>query len=344
MALGIPIMSPSRRPATLFLVILTIAAVSWAIPRCDDGGLKGLLPVNAFVEAVVPVNSGGTYGEGAFNLAYPKQPTNLPELCAVTIHVQSSPTSAYRFGLFLPTAWNGRFLAVGSGGFAGGINWPEMGVGVKYGFAVVSTDTGHSSTATNGSWALRSPEKRTDWGWRAMHGSVALGKQLVAAHYGKAIAYSYYSGCSTGGRQGLKEVQISPGSFDGVLVGAPAWWTTHVNTWITKAGTYNLPADGPNHVKAALFASMAREVIRKCDGLDGVEDGIVSAPEKCRPDYDVLSCSRPGAKRSACLTSDQMAMPRNIYADYRASTGELLYPGLSPGCEHQWAAVVNQTT
>lgn len=106
----------------------------------------------------------------------------------------------------------------------------------------MSTDTGHSSTIPDGTWAYNEPEKLNDWGYRAMHESVVLSKQIVAAFYGQDIAYSYYSGCSTGGRQGnvnwsikgnqaltstpgLKEIQLHPESFDGVLAGAPAWWT-----------------------------------------------------------------------------------------------------------------------
>ncbi|KAL2017195.1 hypothetical protein VTK56DRAFT_2515 [Thermocarpiscus australiensis] len=101
--------------------------------------------------------------------------------------------------------------------------------------AALSTDTGHSSAATDTSWARNQPEKKTDWGWRALHGSTVLGKKLVRAYYGgRPPKYSYYSGCSTGGRQGLKEIQTFPDSFDGALIGAPAWWTTHLNTYIIQ--------------------------------------------------------------------------------------------------------------
>ena len=103
--------------------------------------------------------------------------------------------------------------------------------------ASLSTDTGHSATSADTTWARNQPEKKTDWGWRAIHGSTVLGKQLVQAYYGdQALGYSYYSGCSTGGRQGLKELQNFPDSFDGALIGAPAWWTSHLNNYVTQAG------------------------------------------------------------------------------------------------------------
>lgn len=94
----------------------------------------------------------------------------------------------------------------------------------------MSTDTGHISLSNNGSWAYKAPERITDWGYRAMHGSVVLSKEITEMYYGCKPQYNYYSGCSTGGRQGLKEVEMYPEDFDGVLAGAPAWWTSHLQT------------------------------------------------------------------------------------------------------------------
>jgi hypothetical protein len=93
---------------------------------CDRASFAAVLPSEATVEAVAAVGPNGTYGEGAANVAYPTDPTNLPALCAVTVRVRSSSSSSYRFGLFLPNEWNSRFLVVGNGGFAGGINWLDM--------------------------------------------------------------------------------------------------------------------------------------------------------------------------------------------------------------------------
>jgi hypothetical protein len=94
--------------------------------RCASDSFSGILPAGATLEEVAVVHTNGSYGEGAANIPYPRNPTNLPALCAVTIRVQSSPTSSYRFGLFLPDEWNSRFLVVGNGGFSGGINWMDM--------------------------------------------------------------------------------------------------------------------------------------------------------------------------------------------------------------------------
>ena len=126
---------------------------------------------------------------------------------------------------------------MGQGGWAGGINWYEMGQGVKYTniggttnarMAALSTDTGHSSGPGDiETWGITVREKN-DWGWQAMAGSVQMGQTLIKEYYAMAISKSYYAGCSTGGRQGLRQIQFNQSSFHGLLIGAPAWQTTHL--------------------------------------------------------------------------------------------------------------------
>ncbi|CAI7588824.1 unnamed protein product [Penicillium pancosmium] len=270
------------RCTTLYaFLVISLAALSEASNHrstCIKSSFQNALPKEATVLSTAFVEAGGSYGEGAPDIAYPLNSTHLPELCAVIVKVTTSAIFSYRFGLFLPSLWNDRFLAVGNGGFAGGINWLSMGNGVTYGHAVVSTDTGHNSTSSDVSWALDNEEKRKDFGFRAIHGSVVLGKALTEAFYRRDIQYSYYAGSSTGGRQGLKEVQLHADSFDGLLIGAPAWWTAHQQPWTSKVATYNLPVSSPNHIPSDLFAVIANQVIKQCDILDGVVDGIVSSP------------------------------------------------------------------
>lgn len=306
--------------------------------------LTDYLPVNASIERLSYVEQGSTYGDGDLDLMYPVQPTDLPELCALTVYVQSSPFSWYRFGIFFPADWNQRFLAIGNGGFGGGINWLDMGSYVKYGLAVVSTDTGHNSTKGDAFWAYFQPEKKIDWGYRALNGSVGAGKQIVEKFYDTNINYSYYNGCSTGGRQGLKQIEVDPDSFDGLVIGAAGWYTSHLNPWFTRVGMYNLPATAPYHIDVQIFPAMADLVIKQCDELDGVKDGIVSMPDACNPDFSEMLCSNLGANQSACLQQEQIDTPAKVYSDYYSSTGELLYPGLSPGCEGQWDAVLGFAT
>jgi hypothetical protein len=368
-------MGANRRLLPLLLAAagLTLGA---SISDCSADTFAESLPSNARIESVAPVGQNGSYGEGRSNVAYPDIPTALPELCAVVVNVTSSPSSSFRFALFLPTEWNTRFLEVGNGGFAGGINWMDMAVGARYGFASASTDTGHNSTTPDGTWALNQPESVTDWGWRAIHGTAVIAKSLTAAYYNSQAAYSYYSGCSTGGRQGLREAQLHPETFDGLLVGAPAWWTSHLQTWTTWIGALNAqdsqgsscsatttcpasPAwlehnshnDNNNNllfeeedhqrIDPSLFAVIASEIIKQCDAADGVEDGIVSSPDECKLNYRALEC--PANNSFACLTRAQLSTLRSIYSPYVVANGQLVMPGLNKGSEAEWPVVLGGT-
>ncbi|KAB5522044.1 Tannase/feruloyl esterase [Coniochaeta sp. 2T2.1] len=313
-------------------------------PRCVASKIKCLLPKGATLESVTAVPKGGSFGEGAANIAYPVNPTGLPELCAIIVKVPSSATTSYRFGLFLPSSWEQKFLAVGNGGFAGGINWLDMAPGAHYGMATISTDLGHNSTTADLAWGLNNEESRKDWGWRAMHGSVVTGKQIVRGYYkgNKPLKHSYYSGCSTGGRQGLKELQLFPDSFDGLLVGAPSFYVSHLNQYVTRVGILNLPVDDPKHIDVALFPKMADEVVRQCDALDGVADGIISSPELCEIDFSKMTCGT-AFDSTWCLTPAQVQTAKNVYADYTFSDGRLIYPSLLPGSEDQWYILLSGT-
>jgi feruloyl esterase len=175
---------------------------------CTKAAFVPYLPANTTILSATKVESGGSYGGGSQDKDFPSSATGLPALCAVQMQVYEAHSS-YMVGLFLPSTatYNQRFMTTGNTGFGGGINWPAMGTFVQYGFASMSTNSGHSSGAGDASWALNNPEALTDWGYRAMHGSVVVAKKVIAAYYGSSISYSYYSACSGGGRQGLKEVQ-----------------------------------------------------------------------------------------------------------------------------------------
>jgi len=310
---------------------------------CRSDTFDGILPKDALIESIDRVSNGSSYGEGPSNIAYPTNPTNLPELCAVTVKVTTSPTSAYRFGLLMPTQWNYRFLAVGNGGFSGGINWLDTGAGARMGFATMSTDTGHNSTSGDLRWALNEEERRKDFGHRAMHGSVVLSKLLIHAYYSDGPSRSYYSGCSTGGRQGLKEVQLHADSFDGLLIGAPAWWSTGLAVWTTMIGVNNLPAGAPNHIPPNLVAALGREVMRQCDKVDGLEDGIISSPEACSFNFDGIRCGTSGVSATTCLTNEQIKTAQRAYADYSIN-GKFAFSGLSLGSEDLWGVLMGQPT
>ena len=207
---------------------------------CGDTFLS-VLPPGSSVNFTQTIPANGTFVDNSTNGGSPTTATALPALCAVKLTVPSSNSSSFDFALFLPDQWNNRFMATGNGGFGGFIDWTDMGSLSHYGFATMSTNTGHYSNTSDGSWALNQPEKVFDWGYRAMHESVVLSKQAIKAYYGNDTSFNYYSGCSTGGRQGLKELTMFPDDFDGIIAGAPAWWTTHLQPWTAQVALANLP-------------------------------------------------------------------------------------------------------
>src|SRR6266478_6794595 len=151
--------------------------------------------------------------------------TLAPENC----DVRGTIWPEAKFALKLPTAWNSRFQMVGNGGTAGVLSITTVDNGVSKGYATVSTDTGHDAAKEPlATFARRGPDnpnaerKVIDFGYMAVHETAVLAKKIIKAYYGEAPRYSYWVGCSTGGRLGFSEAQRYPEDFDGLAIGAPS--------------------------------------------------------------------------------------------------------------------------
>ena len=147
-------------------------------------------------------------------------PIVVPAHCRVAIVMRPSNDSHIEAEVWLPAEWNGKFQAVGNGGWAGSISYPAMARALQDGYATASTDTGHKGG--NASFAIGHPEKLIDFGYRAVHEMTVQAKALIAAYYKQPARLWYWNGCSTGGRQGLMAAQRYPDDFDAILAGAPA--------------------------------------------------------------------------------------------------------------------------
>jgi feruloyl esterase len=197
----------------------------------------------------------------------------------------------------------------------------------------MSTDTGHNSTTADGKWAYQHPEKVENWGHLAMHGSTVMGKSLTAAYYARNVSHSYYSGCSTGGRQGLKEAEFY-GSYDGIVAGAPAWWTAHMQPWTARVALYNLPTTANYHISAPLFSTINKEVIKQCDPQDGLVDGLISDPKGCNFRIEAILCGANATANSTnCITGPQIDTFNNIFTDYIGENNTVLFPTFYLGSE-----------
>ncbi|EIN04093.1 feruloyl esterase-like protein [Punctularia strigosozonata HHB-11173 SS5] len=326
------------------LLLLALASTTaplaraWGAERCASFTLKesGVAPVSAF--------SAQFYDAGDFvNVTNPFSSintTSLPAFCRIQVAIVSNQTagSVVNTEVWLPEAWTGRFLTVGNGGYAGGATVEDLGyVGVAQGFAGVSTDTGHVSTAGGANWTLGDVNAITDWSWRAIRLSVLIGKETVEQYYNQKITKSYYLGCSTGGRQGLIEVQRFPTDFDGVLIGSPSNWMTHLQPWGLHVGNLVQPVNSSRWIPAETWAGLIHnEVLRQCDGLDGVNDGILNDPTACHFDPSPITCAGgtlPDPTNPICLSADQADAVTKVLSDYYAEDGSFVFNGYYPGGE-----------
>ncbi|KAI0098527.1 feruloyl esterase B precursor [Nemania sp. FL0031] len=307
---------------------------------CNVASFESALKALGIPKTTVIYARSITAGGSSFDPSpeYPMNATNLPGLCAAKFNVRSSDKSSYNTGILFPdkSHWNGRLMTTGNGGFGGGINYPDMGEYTHYGFVAVSTDTGHLSDIEDSSWALNNPESIIDWSYRALHGSVELAKQIVPAYYtdnktaATPVEYSYYTGCATGGRQGLRLLQLYPHDFDGVLVGDAAWQTTHLQSWSTWVPLQNYPPESPYYISPSLFSSLAAEMTDICDSQDGVTDSIIQDPANCKIDYTALLCSSPSANQNTCVTKHQLATLEKMFSPYMIND-TIVFEGLPFG-------------
>jgi Tannase and feruloyl esterase len=160
-----------------------------------------------------------------------QQFSRLPAFCRVAARLTPSSDSDIKIEVWLPaTGWNGKFQAVGNGGWAGNISYAALALALQEGYATASTDTGH--TGGNASFAIGHREKVIDFAYRAVHEMAVKSKAIIAAFYDRAPRLSYWTGCSTGGRQGLMAAQHYPEDFDGIIAGAPQIALLIVTRWL----------------------------------------------------------------------------------------------------------------
>jgi feruloyl esterase len=276
--------------------------------------------------------------------APPGPPSVVPAHCRVDGQIDKRTGSdgrpyAIKFAVALPADWNGRFLFQGGGGLNGTVGAPigPTASGEKNaltrGFAVASTDTGHSATGFDATF-LGEQEAALNFLYQANIKVTAVAKRLVAQYYGKAAHHNYFVGCSTGGREAMMMSQRFPEEYDGIVAGAPAMRTNYSNLglrWVTVALNAVAPKDaqGRPQTRQALSDGDRKLIIdgvlKACDALDGTKDGLIFATQSCRFDPALLAC--PGAKTDSCLTAEQIGAVKKAMAGPKASDGRQVYPG-----------------
>ncbi len=249
--------------------------------------------------------------------------------------VQGTIDSEINFELLLPrpATWNRRFVMRGGGGYVGSIGRGDEIL--RQGFATVGTDTGHQGSASDASWALDRRDRKVNYAYRAVHLAAETAKTIVRLHYGRDIDYSYFTGCSNGGRQGMMESQRFPDDFDGIVSGAPGYDWVGFSTLGARIQQTMYP--DPNDLTEPEVTAEVRQllgvaILEACDNLDGVRDGILTDPRDC--DFRPRSLPRcPSVEGGqGCVTAAQLRAIQSVYAGLSAN-GRRVHPGFPLGAE-----------
>ncbi len=316
---------------------LTLLFCLFSLPLAalDCGALKELaLPDIRIVDAVA---SQGDRARPATAL-----PDGVPARgSAVTVphcRVAGVVGDEINFELVLPDDWNGKFLQGGGGGFVGSVSRGSNFV-VNRGYATVATDTGHQASGIRAGWAQGHPERLVNYGYLAVHRTAETAKAIIRSYYGDPAKYSYFYGCSNGGRQALMEAQRYPEDFDGIVAGAPA----HDFTGVMAGFLYNTqrifpdPADVENPVITPENRKLLQStILERCDKLDGLEDGILDDPRECGFKVEDLPLCI-GEAAAHCVTVQQREAIRAVYEGPRNQDGRI-YPGFPLGGEAERGA------
>jgi feruloyl esterase len=264
----------------------------------------------------------------------------LPAFCRVALTITPTSDSDIRSEIWLPmSGWNGKFLAVGNGAWGGSIQYAALGETIRRGYAAASTDTGH--TGPDASFAVGHPEKLIDFGYRSVHETAVQGKAVVRMAYGTAPRFSYFNGCSGGGRQAFMEAQRYPEDFDGIIAGAPGYNRTDAafQTFQMIQATHKTPE---SFIPANKYPAIRQAALVACDASDGLKDGLISNPLACRFEPAAIEC-RSGVDNASCLTRPQVMAARMIYGAVYDGSGKEISTGLEPGSEMHWGSVSGNT-
>jgi feruloyl esterase len=326
---------PRAALLAVFIAIVMPGYANAAGTSCDS--LMKLTLENATVTRAELVPAGGFKAPGGGNAAQNAERfAKLPAFCRVAATLTPTADSDIKIEVWLPASgWNGKFEAVGNGGWAGTIGYPAMAQALARGYATTSTDTGHSSPG--GSFALGHPEKLTDYAYRSEHEMTVQAKAVISAFYGNVPARSYFNGCSTGGRQALTEAWRYPDDFDGIIAGAAANPKTHLDTWRIWMGLQTL-RDPETTIPKAKYPAIHQAVLNACDALDGLKDGLISDPTACHFDPQVIACKEGDG--ASCLTPKQVQSVKTILGPAKTSTGEVIFPSYQPGTELAWGLLI----
>lgn len=313
-------------------VLLLGAATPAGAATCGDLATLRLDKVTIVAADAVPA--------GDFRLppgfGPPAAPVPLPAHCRVKAVATPVAGSRIGFEVWLPArGWNGRLKMFGNGGYSSALPQAQLAAGLKAGYVVTATDTGHQGDDPD--FAIGLPESIADWGHRAVHQTVVNAKAILRAHYGRAALRSYFEGCSTGGHQALMSAQRYPEDFDGIIAGAPGHNRTRLNIgFLWQFAVNRRPGAAEPLLTAAKLPLLSKAALAQCGSEAERAQGYLENPFACRIDVGKLECTA-GAGVD-CLTPEQAGVATRMYQGARnPRTGAQIYPPWLPGSEPGWS-------
>jgi feruloyl esterase len=316
----------------VLLAAVTFGATSAHAATCESLSALRLPDTTITMAQAVPA---GTFAPPGSTAAQQSPSlTNLPAFCRVAATLRPTSDSDIKIEVWLPAAnWNGKYQAVGNGGWAGSIVYTALGDALKRGYATSSTDTGHvGGTAKE---MLGHPEKLIDYSYRAIHEMTVKAKAVTEAFYSSSPRLSYFVGCSAGGRQALLEAQRFPNDFNGIIAGAPALNTTPIYQAARMSVPHATLKNPASYIPPSKYPMIHQAVVNACDAIDGLKDGLIDDPRKCQFDPKVLECK--GTDSASCLTAPQVDAAKQVMSPVKhPRTGKELVPRLEPGTELGW--------
>lgn len=253
--------------------------------------------------------------------------------CQVKALWSQVPDAAVRIQIWLPVPedWNGKFFGTSNGGLEE-IVQAELAGGVARGYATASMEFGQGEIQPDiYRIGIDNPELVKNWVYRGVHAMTVISKQVVTAFYNRKPSVSIFGGSSGAGFEAIGEARRYPDDYDGIIAGWPA--INYANMGFSQGYKYVLShRSATSDVPSSLLPHIAGEILAQCDGLDGLRDGIIDDPRRCRVNFQMLACKPDGGKN--CLHPDQVATLEAIYDGLRdPRTGEVIYPGFTPGAE-----------
>lgn len=318
------------------VALLALAGLAGGAHAADCASLNGATIADSTVTlaAIVPANT--NINGGTAPVSY----------CRVAGTARPSADSEIKWEAWLPlteSAWKGRMKVNGTGGYAGATPYARLAQDVGDGFISAGSNMGHDG-GESPNWTLNRPEKVKDWGLRAHYSVATAAKALARTYYGQDVKYSYFEGCSNGGRQAMMMAQNYPELFDGIVAGAPSMFYPDLLMWLLWTGKTLTPNTPPSinpppppdspvfAISATKRTAITQRVVQACDANDGLADGQITNPRACNFDIDTLGPSGDGT-----LTAAELQTVKKMYAGtFNELTGAQRYTGAKLGSEADW--------